>query len=325
MLFACRRDAAAMVAAALLTSPPLRTPAWCGAPFPPYAFSLPWFEFPASGTAMRVVGDNRAEASKKLAPLLVLPSPGLTYEYLETLEALTISERRVAFAILTPSVNLDEVTAQASAAVAALECPKVHLLAHGTAAPAALALQAAQPEKIASLTLASPIANPADTSLLPVREVLTSGRAAAILAAKGSADSAAPRTCVDAELKSFLSRPAASTTDALLRDGAMPALSAHGDAASNTANLLRGVQSRRVPLLVTRGTDDVSSEAVAARILELVPSARLAVFEGSASLAHVDDRSRYNGVLLDFLDAVEGVQSRRSVMLPGSMRPGGTL
>ena len=108
---------------------------------------------------MRVVGDKGAETARNMSPLLVLPPPGLTYEYLETLEAITISERRVAFAILKPAASLDALQNQARAALASLESPKVHILAHGSAATTALALQAALPDKVASLILASPVAN----------------------------------------------------------------------------------------------------------------------------------------------------------------------
>eukprot|EP00966_Prymnesium_polylepis_P044342 1027676-Prymnesium_polylepis.1 len=92
---ATARLAAAAVAARWLAASP--AVAWCGEPYPPFAYTLPWFEFdagapPEGQVLMRVVGDNRPEAAKKLSPLLVLPSPALSFEYLETLEALTISE-----------------------------------------------------------------------------------------------------------------------------------------------------------------------------------------------------------------------------------------
>ena len=106
----------AVFAAVALSSRPFPAPAWCGAAFPPYAYSLPWFEFSAEKiTPMRVVGDKGAETARNMSPLLVLPPPGLTYEYLETLEAITISDRRVAFAILKPAASLDALQNQARA------------------------------------------------------------------------------------------------------------------------------------------------------------------------------------------------------------------
>ena len=113
----------------------------CGDPFPPYAYSLPWFEFDAGPgkLPLRVVGDLKAERDQKMRPLLVLPSPGLSYEYLENLEALTISQRRVAFADLRSAGAPDALVARILDAVAALESPGgVHLLGYGYGAALAL-------------------------------------------------------------------------------------------------------------------------------------------------------------------------------------------
>ena len=116
--------------------------AWCGDPFPPYAYSLPWFEFDAglSKLPLRIVGDLKAEREQNMLPLLVLPSPGLSYEYLENLEALTISQSRVAFADLrTGAAAPDALVARILDAVAALESPGgVHLLGYGYGAALAL-------------------------------------------------------------------------------------------------------------------------------------------------------------------------------------------
>ena len=116
--------------------------AWCGDPFPPYAYSLPWFEFDAgpSKLPLRIVGDLKAEREQNMLPLLVLPSPGLSYEYLENLEALTISQRRVAFADLrTSAAAPDALVGRILDAVAALESPGgVHLLGYGYGAALAL-------------------------------------------------------------------------------------------------------------------------------------------------------------------------------------------
>ena len=65
---------AALALASLLPAAvnPRPSLAWCGAPFPPYAYQLPWFEFPVAEeqVQMRVVGDAGAEqASTASAPL----------------------------------------------------------------------------------------------------------------------------------------------------------------------------------------------------------------------------------------------------------------
>ena len=96
-----RAAALRLATAALVSVPKHPAIAWCGKPYPPYAYQLPWFEFQAGSTPVRIIGDNRPESARKLSPVLVLPSPGLSYEYMENLEAFTVSERRVAFAALS--------------------------------------------------------------------------------------------------------------------------------------------------------------------------------------------------------------------------------
>jgi len=186
------------------TAPVEPSAAWCGAPYPPFAYSLPWYEFPVGSAAVRVVGDISAERAKKLSPLLVLPPPGLGYEYLETLEALTISERRVAFATLAPA-SPDALAEQVGATLESLEAPRAHVLAHATAAPAALALAAARPRAVASLVLASPLLTADDAG--PARAPLE------LSDFLGSATSSA-RACVDAELNRLRSRGPRPSADA---------------------------------------------------------------------------------------------------------------
>lgn len=292
----------AAVAAALIAAAQWREPAraWCGDAYPPYAYSLPWFEFPVAGGTMRVVGDNRAEAKKKLSPLLVLPSPALTYEPLENLEALTISERRVAFATLDGAAgSVEELGQQAAAALAKLEAPRCHVLGHGLGAAAALALHAADPARVASLVLASPFSSLDDVE--PAQRAAVGESPLPLLAttaAKG-------RACVDAELGAL--RPARLSQLAVqraLRDGALPAME----------DLLRSASAAGAPVLVTRGgRADPSSEETARRVLQRVPTARLATFAQSGPLACVDDKAAYLETLLGWLDEVDGTTSRRAV------------
>ena len=312
------RRAVAAFATAALVSRPAPAPAWCGAPYPPYAYSLPWFEFAAGEVSMRVVGDSRLESEKKLNPLLVLPSPGLTNEYLETLEAVTISQRRVAFATIPAAVPLTAASLAAAAAKAAssLEAPRVHVLGHGLGAAAALALASAQPATVASLILASPYSSLDDIEPSQ-REAVASGPSPLLASSATSA-----RACVDAELKALRTRSPAAL--AAVRDGQLPPLS-QGAPAAGEPDLLRGVGG--LPVLLTRGgAGDVSSEATSRSVLaRLGATASLATFDTSAALAHVDDRARYLARVLDFLDEADGQKTRRAVMLPGSMSPGGSI
>jgi pimeloyl-ACP methyl ester carboxylesterase len=311
------RRTLAHLAIVAVTSPNAPARAWCGAPFPPFAYQLPWFEF-KTGTdknvALRVVGDFAGEKAKQLQPLLILPHYGLTYEYLETLEAATISERRVAFAILPNAAHSTEALGTAAqAALEALEVPRAHVLGHGAGAAAALALYSLAPDRVASLTRASPIASYDDAE---DRSVLEARPSEALLVSSTTAS----RACVDSELAGLKARPQ-QPPGAPLIDGSPLPLSAAEDAAV-AVDLLRGVST---PMLVTRGSADVSSKATATRIIERVPGARLATFDGCGSLAHVEQRSAYISTLLDFLDSADGVPTRRAIMLPGSMKPGGSV
>jgi|EP00900_Chrysochromulina_parva_P006227 pimeloyl-ACP methyl ester carboxylesterase len=303
-----RRVAIAASLASALMQPRIAQ-AWCGAPYPPYAYSLPWFQFGADGADVRVVGDFGQEKAKGLSPLLCIPSPGLTYEYLETLEALTISERRVAFVTLRSPTSAEAIGRQATAALRSLEAPRVHVLGHGTGAAAALLLQALEPTRVKSLILASPLAT-IESAVPAAREALE----ASLLPLLQTAATTTARSCVEAEL-ARAHTPAAA---AVLRDRGLPPFE----------ELLRALATTSAPpppLLLTRGSRDVSSEATALTILQAVAGARLATFVGSGAMAHVDQRAEYNERLLTFLDLVDGKTTRRAIMLPGTMRPGGSI
>jgi len=47
--------------------------------------------------------------------------------------------------------------------------------------------------------------------------------------------------------------------------------------------------------------------------------------QASRAMAHVDSRAEYNERLLQFLDRVDGTLTRRAIMLPGTMKPGGSV
>lgn len=312
------RATAARLAA--LACSPLLPPAshgWCGDPFPPFAYSLPWFEFAVSGGAdMRVVGDTRTEKAKKLSPLLVLPSPPLSYEYLENLEGLTVSERRVAFVSLTLSAAptasegpLDALTQQAAAALERLEAPQVHILGHGLGALVALSLLRSRPDRVRSVVLASPLGSVEDADPAQ-RDALASSPAALLVSSQPKG-----RACVDAEIARAVPPAGTAAFRALVRSG--PALSAK----EGPLLMLDDVKS---PLLVTRGVRDLSSEVTAASIVRRVPDTKLAVFRSSGSLPQVDEKSAYAEAVLAFLDEADGVRTRRAAttdaMLPGAGR-----
>ena len=296
--------------------PPRQAAAWCGDPFPPYAYSLPWFEFQTtSKLPLRVVGDRRQEVERQLRPLLVVPSVGFGYEYLENLEALTISQRRVAFADLSGAAgasSLDTLAAQVVEALAALEAPfGVHVLGHGLGAAVALRACSAASSvggngggaRVASLILVSPLGS-VDDAEPAARDELARSPSPLLRAASKKA-------CVDAELGRLRATP-----------GGPPLLLA-GDA--RVGALLEATQPG-VPILVARGTPDVSAEATAVALERAVPRGLLSRREfGGGPLPAVDDRAAFAEAVVAFMDGVDGTVSRRAIMAPGSMMPAGSL
>ena len=93
----------ACLAAAAVLSPRLPASAWCGEKYPSWAYFLKWdetsvpFEWDGQKGEVycRVVGDKQRESKTGVPPVLLVGNPGLGHDYLENLEALTVSDRRV--------------------------------------------------------------------------------------------------------------------------------------------------------------------------------------------------------------------------------------
>ena len=165
----------ACLAAAAVLSPQLPASAWCGEKYPSWAYFLKWdetsvpFEWDGQKGEVycRVVGDKRRESNTGVPPVLLVGNPGMGYDYLENLEALTVSDRRVieiAFAGTRGDVpasmrSVGACAAQLEAVCRKLQLPAVHVLAHGLgAAPALKLLGGGQTPRVPlrSLTLVSP-------------------------------------------------------------------------------------------------------------------------------------------------------------------------
>jgi pimeloyl-ACP methyl ester carboxylesterase len=145
---------------------PQKAVAWCGERFPSWAYYLKWdqvdvpFEYdgkPAGTVSYRVVGDKARETGSAVPPVLVCGTPGFGYDYLENMEALTVSDRRVIEVTFASSAPIESGAAQLAAVCRALGVPVVHVVAHGLGAVPALNLVGASGAgSIRSLTLISP-------------------------------------------------------------------------------------------------------------------------------------------------------------------------
>ncbi|EOD27238.1 hypothetical protein EMIHUDRAFT_205238 [Emiliania huxleyi CCMP1516] len=136
MLLAATGGAFVVAAAAA----PRAAVGWCGEAVPSWAFFVKWddgrvpFEWEgAKGEAYcRVVGDRAREAKAGVPPILLVGTPGLGYDYLENLEALTVSDRRVVEVVFAgtngaasaPLLTADACAAQLGAVVRSLGVQK---------------------------------------------------------------------------------------------------------------------------------------------------------------------------------------------------------
>lgn len=187
------RTALLAAAAAYTSSPSKPALAWCGERFPSWAYYLKWdqvdvpFEYegkPAGTVSYRIVGDKARESSTGVPPVLVCGTPGLGYEYMENMEALTVSDRRVVEVTFSPTAPIESGGIQLASVCKALGIPVVHVVAHGLGAVPALSLVGASGSgSIRSLTLISPYG-----ALSDLRE----DARASVLASSAGALAAAP-------------------------------------------------------------------------------------------------------------------------------------
>jgi uncharacterized membrane protein len=177
------RRAVLGAAASATFMPSLPVAAWCGEQYPPWAYYLKWDELAvpfavgeAKGEVIcRIVGDIAREQKSGCPPLIIVGTPGLGYEYMENLEALTVSDRRVVEVTfagtrsqIAPELRTVEACiAQLVAVCAALKLSRVHVVAHGLGCVVALRLAqqlrgATQALAVLSLTLVSPYGSTSD-------------------------------------------------------------------------------------------------------------------------------------------------------------------
>ncbi|KOO30126.1 hypothetical protein Ctob_012499 [Chrysochromulina tobinii] len=339
-----RRDllcgSAAAAAAALL--PPDRAAAWCGEPVPSWAFYLQWdqtalpFEYQGASAQVRyrVVGDIVRERKAGVPPVVVIGTPGFGYDYLETLEALTVSDRRVAMVILAGTAAGEDLppvlrTADACAEQIRAVCralkpaalggkPAVHLVAHGLGAVPALrvlASSAADAIGVRSLTLISPWGALSDlrdearaaisaatdipgpqlmSALLPTVEA----RARASCIAEAAAGGGGP----------LLLAPSLYMDASAALAG--PALAERLAAAQPTA-ASGAISAGRIPVLLATGGDKDLVDA--SRWSELPSTVTRATFAGSAHLPFVDESESFLYMLVDFLDKADGTSTNREL------------
>uniref|UniRef100_A0A7S0L3I9 AB hydrolase-1 domain-containing protein n=1 Tax=Coccolithus braarudii TaxID=221442 RepID=A0A7S0L3I9_9EUKA len=309
-----------LLAAATATLGPIwPAHAWCGEQVPAWAFFLKWDEVPAvpfeydgiKGTCFcRVVGDVAREQKAGVPPILVVGDPGLGYDYIENIETLSVSDRRlieVNFAgsqasQATPSTLLSHgaCAAQLLAVVRSLHLAQVHVVAHGLGAPAALRLLEQAPTVVRSLALVSPYA-----SLVDLR---SEAAASAEEQLAKSIQAAAPIL-----LPTFSSKAQGSCiADAVASSGGpLAGALLRGQESLAGEKLGSSLRGKDTPVLLANGR--TSGEIVDLAWSDLPAGITRSVFKSSGHLPFIEERDEFLLQYVSFLDRVDGVETNREL------------
>lgn len=315
---------ASFAAAALGLSPGVAS-AFCGEPFPSWAYYIVYnegllaFQGPSQSSLdlyLRESGTQDAEKKAQVRPVLLIPGgPGLPHDYFETLEGLVKTDRRVVefdpigtgqstgsgkltagdLAFCSTPAGLAAQAATAAEAAGIAKIPH-HVVGHGSGALAAI-LYGAGRKGLVSLTLASP--------LLGKAPQVADGDSA------GYPWAALPPT-IRPSLSLDKGRPRACLADAF--SGASPAVY-NAWAPVPAAEIQEATrQWGPCPTLVTIGDRDLeevrASTPEACQYAETISgsasgSVKPETFKGCGHFAHLDDRGPYVDRLVEFFDQAE--------------------
>ena len=282
--------------------------------------------FGAGKTWFRIVG----EETEGKAPLLCLHGgPGFPHDYLEPLEALAETGRRVIFydqlgcgnsgfpqvpANWTMAHFLEELAAVRGA----LGLERIHLLGQSWGGMVALEYLLGKPAGVESLILASSLssvkqwteeANRLRSELPPdVRAVLDRHEADGTTEAPDYQEAMMEYynrhlcrmqpmpECLARAFEKFSAQPGIYFTMWGVSEFNMTGTLKNWDVTDRLGEI-------RVPTLITSGRYDESTPAIADTLRRGIPGAQAVLFENSAHAAHVEEAERYIRVLRDFLEA----------------------
>jgi proline-specific peptidase len=281
-------------------------------------------------TWYRVVGDR--EAPGKLPLLLLHGGPGAAHDYLEALEAMAGTGRRVIFYdqlgcgnsglpepapdLWTVQLYVDEIDAVRRF----LGLDRVHLLGHSWGGMLAMEYALTRPAGLVSLTIAS---SPAS---MPQWVAEANGLRAALPAnvqqtlveheAAGSTDSAAYEEAVMVYYRRHLCRTdpwpdGVLRTFAKLQQNPEVYNTMNGPSEFHVVGTLRDwsvvdrLSEIDVPTLVTSGRYDEATPGIAETVHQGIAGSEWVIFEQSAHCAHAEESERYCTVLDEFLARVE--------------------
>jgi proline-specific peptidase len=296
-------------------------------PYPVQEGTIP---FRGYETWYRIVG--AAEEPGKLPLLCLHGGPGVPHEYLESLEAMAATGRRVIFydqlgcgnsthvddpALWTVELFVEEVDVVRRA----LGLERLHILGQSWGGMLTMQYMLTQPQGVASITIAS---SPSSMSMwlaeanrlrgeLPaeVQATLTAHEAA------GTTDSAEYLAAMQVFYDRYVCRvvpnpPYVQRAFAKLGEWPQVYHTMNGPSEFHVIGVIKDwdVTARlgeiNAPALVTSGRYDEATPWIAETVHKGIRGSEWVVFEESAHLAHAEEPERYMAVLADFLARVEG-------------------
>jgi proline-specific peptidase len=276
----------------------------------------------------KVVGE--AEQPGKLPLLCLHGGPGAPHDYLESLEAMADTGRRVFFYDQLGCGNSDRPSdpdlwtvdlfvEELGVMREALGLDRIHLLGQSWGGMLAMQYMLTQPAGIASLTVAS---SPSDMKLWVseanrLRDELPPEVQAALLRheAAGTTDDPEYQQAMLVFYRRHVCRsdPWPDYVDrAFAKIGQEVYTTMNGPSEFHVIGKLKSwdITARlgeiRVPTLVTSGRYDEATPLIAETVQRGIPGAEWVLFEESSHMAHVEEAGRYMQVLDGFLSRVEG-------------------
>lgn len=285
--------------------------------------------FKGHHTWYRIVGDH--EEPGKLPLLTLHGGPGACHDYLESLDALAATGRRVIYYdqlgcgnSATPSNpamwTVDLYVEEVDAVRRALGLDRIHLLGQSWGGMLAMEYAFTQPAGLVGVTIAS---SPSSMPLWVqeanrLREQLPPGVQQALLTheADGTTDS---QEYQDA-MKIFYDRhvcrvvpnpPYVTRTFEKLAANPEVYYTMNGPSEFHVVGTLKDwdvtprLAEIRAPVLVTSGRHDEATPLIAGTVQQGIPGPEWVIFEQSSHMAHAEEPERYVQVLGDFLSRVE--------------------
>ncbi|MBM3237907.1 alpha/beta fold hydrolase [Candidatus Poribacteria bacterium] len=277
----------------------------------------------------RIVGDY--EAPGKLPLLCLHGGPGATHDYLEPLEAMAATGRRVIFYDQLGAGNSDHPSNPSMWTVAlfveelgvirhALGLKRVHILGQSWGGMLAMEYALTQPAGLASLIIAdSPASMPqwaAETNRLraelppEVQETLLKHEAA------GTTDDAAYQKAMMVFYHRHVCRlepwpDCVNRTFEKLMQSPEVYYTMNGPSEFHVIGVLKewDIVNRlgeiRVPTLVIGGRYDEATPTITETVHRGIPGSEWVIFENSSHMPHLEETERYMQVLTNFLNRVE--------------------